>query len=99
VSSTSAYEAGAIAALGFVYSLRRLQAKWEAAREFWKGEIREEARLVLKKTEELLRKVLKDGGRPKPDPQDVEARMEARAVVERATHALEKLTRVDGLGT
>ncbi|KAI4123282.1 MAG: hypothetical protein LQ347_006215, partial [Umbilicaria vellea] len=38
LSTTSAYEAGAIAALGFVWSMRRLQRKWEAARAFWEGE-------------------------------------------------------------
>jgi hypothetical protein len=32
ISTTSIYEAGAIAAFGFVYSMRRLQKKWETAR-------------------------------------------------------------------
>jgi hypothetical protein len=91
-SSASAYEAGAIAALGLVYSLRRLQTKWEAAREFWKGEIREEGRLALKETEDLMRKVVNEGGKPMADPVEVEARKGARESVEKAMKALRKLT-------
>ena len=35
VSTTSPYEAGAIAAVGLVWSLRRLQTGWEKARSMW----------------------------------------------------------------
>lgn len=46
-----AYEAGAVAALGVVWSLRRLQKKWEAARAYWEGEVREEGRKAVRATE------------------------------------------------
>ena len=63
ISTTSVYEAGAIAALGFVYSMRRLQRRWEEGREQWVGMVREEGRKVLKSVEDVVRTVVKDGGR------------------------------------
>ncbi|TAQ91252.1 hypothetical protein B7494_g420 [Chlorociboria aeruginascens] len=62
--STSFYEAGAIGALGIVWSLRRMQNKWESAREFWEGEVREEGRKAVKGIEGAVAKMLKDGNKP-----------------------------------
>lgn len=52
-----AYEAGAVAALGIVWSMRRLQKKWEAARSYWEGEVREEGRKAVKATEASVEEV------------------------------------------
>jgi hypothetical protein len=45
------YEAGSVAALGIVWSMRRLQKKWETARSYWEGEVREEGRKAVRATE------------------------------------------------
>ncbi|KAI1812668.1 hypothetical protein GGS20DRAFT_521537 [Poronia punctata] len=52
--STSLYEAGAIAALGIVWSMRRMQKQWEKARDFWEGEVREEGRKAVRNVEEAM---------------------------------------------
>lgn len=49
--STGLYEAGAVAALGVVWSLRRMQGKWESARKFWEGGVREEGRRAVRSVE------------------------------------------------
>ncbi|RGP76217.1 hypothetical protein FSPOR_340 [Fusarium sporotrichioides] len=54
VSSFSIFEAGAVAALGVVWSASRLQKKWDAARSFWEGEVREEGRKALRGVEESV---------------------------------------------
>lgn len=62
--STSVYEAGAVAALGIVWSLRRMQGKWEAARRFWEVEVREEGRKAIRGTESLMITVLSQSDSP-----------------------------------
>ncbi|KAK0635353.1 hypothetical protein B0T17DRAFT_604528 [Bombardia bombarda] len=52
------YEAGSIAALGVVLSLRRLQKKWDGARAFWEGEVREEGRKAVRASEASVEEVL-----------------------------------------
>jgi hypothetical protein len=90
VSSTTLFEAGAVAAFGFVLSLKRLQSKWEGAREFWEGELREEGRKALKTTEEAVKDVLvKRKG--KVDPQEVKDLKSAAEAVERAVSAVEQV--------
>ncbi|KAH6611381.1 hypothetical protein Trco_001401 [Trichoderma cornu-damae] len=56
--SSTVFEAGAVAALGLVYSLGRMQKKWETAREFWEGEVREEGRKAVRAAEESAGEVL-----------------------------------------
>ena len=53
-SVTTIYEAAAVALLGVVYSSGRMQKKWERAREFWEGEVREEGRKAVKAAEESV---------------------------------------------
>jgi hypothetical protein len=60
-SSFGIYESGAVAALGIVWSLRRLQHKWETARQFWESEVREEGRKAVRATESSVANIL-DGG-------------------------------------
>lgn len=58
-STTSIYEAGAVAALGIVWSMRRLQTRWERARDFWEEEVREEGRRAIRDVEGSVENVLK----------------------------------------
>ncbi|KAG6011883.1 hypothetical protein E4U43_008054 [Claviceps pusilla] len=56
--SSTVYEAGAVAALGIVYGLGRVQKKWDAARTFWEGEVREEGRKAVRAAEKSVAVVL-----------------------------------------
>ncbi|KID91958.1 hypothetical protein MGU_00869 [Metarhizium guizhouense ARSEF 977] len=60
--ASTIYEAGAVAALGIVYSLGRLQKRWDAARTFWEGEVREEGRKAVRGAEESVATVLESNG-------------------------------------
>ena len=83
--STSLYEAGAVAALGLVWSLRRMQGKWETARKFWEGEVREEGRKAVRGIEDAVGNVLSPTSNPMEEDQELE---KAKEVVERAAAAL-----------
>ncbi|KAF7933350.1 hypothetical protein EAE99_003235 [Botrytis elliptica] len=52
--STTLYEAGAVAAFGIVWSMRRMQTKWETARAYWEGEVREEGRKAVRNVETIV---------------------------------------------
>jgi hypothetical protein len=56
-------ESGAIAALGLVWTLRRLQKKWKSEREGWEAEVREHGRVVLSEVEDVLRRVVRENER------------------------------------
>ena len=89
-STTSLYEAGTIAAVGAVYSLWRLQKRWEAARAVWVGAIREEGRRVLRDAETLWRGVVDHGAqRGSPNDAGIEERKLATTAVGRVRKALE----------
>ncbi|CAM1508050.1 Fc.00g048980.m01.CDS01 [Cosmosporella sp. VM-42] len=91
--SSTVYEAGAVAALGIMYSLSRLQKKWEAARGFWEGEVREEGRKAVRGAEESVSEVL-DGGKVVEGEATVEATDElanARELVAKAEDALARM--------
>lgn len=91
ISTSSIYEAGAIAALGFVYSLHRLQSKWSSARKNWEGSVMEEGRRVLRDVEERMRGMVRNGARKVEDVREVENRKLILQRLERARNALEKL--------
>ncbi|KAL5335837.1 hypothetical protein BJX70DRAFT_308726 [Aspergillus crustosus] len=61
--TSSIYETCTIAAVGLLYSLRRQQRKWEAARSFWEEEVRDTGRTALLETEEQLRANVREGGK------------------------------------
>ena len=82
------YEGGAIAALGLVWALRRLQKKWSKERELFAGSVREDGRKVLAEVEESLRKIVKDGGRSSVRPEDAIAWREAKEAIQRCEEAL-----------
>jgi hypothetical protein len=94
LSSFGASESGAVAALGLVWSLRRLQKKWETAREYWQSEVREEGRKAVRAVEisvgDALDKAIRDGSRANEDALLAELR-QARELVQRAEKALAKL--------
>jgi hypothetical protein len=83
--STGLYEAGAVAALGIVWSLRRMQGKWETARSFWEGEVREEGRKAVRGVEGAVAGVLSRSSRPVEEDQELKKAQEA---VEQAETAL-----------
>ncbi|TKA62443.1 hypothetical protein B0A49_10674 [Cryomyces minteri] len=91
ISTTSAFEAAAVAALGAVWSLRRMQKRWEGARAFWEGEVREEGRVALRESEEVVGRIVERGGRARPDEEGARDRDRAREGVRRAREALERL--------
>ncbi|KAL8371565.1 hypothetical protein RB595_001383 [Gaeumannomyces hyphopodioides] len=94
MSAFGAYEAGAVAALGTVWSLRQMQRSWEAAREYWEGQVREEGRKAVRAVEAsvdevLLRTAAEDGADDDDDATRELAR--ARGLVGRAEEALAEL--------
>ncbi|KAJ0116149.1 hypothetical protein J7T55_005095 [Diaporthe amygdali] len=94
LSTFGASESGAVAALGIVWSLRRLQKKWESAREYWQSEVREEGRKAVRAVEisvgETLDKAVRDGSAANKDALLAELR-QARELVRKAEDALAKL--------
>ena len=98
VSTTSVYEAGAIAALGFVWSLRRLQREWERARKRWEDLMREDGATVLRGVEGGWRGVVGRGGVGVVDEGAREGWREAREGVERVRRVLEMVRGRDGGG-
>jgi hypothetical protein len=93
VTSTSLFEAGAVAAFGFVFSLKRMQSKWETAREYWEKEVREEGRKALKETEEGVKGVISEGGKADTTKEGDEDRELARKAVERVKEALARVAK------
>ena len=91
VSSSTVYEAGAIAAAGLVLSLRRLQKKWEHAREEWAMGIREEGAEELRSVEQLLRDTVNKGGEVKFDFDADRRRRIAREALEEVQDALDEI--------
>lgn len=92
VSTTSPYEAGTIAAVGLVWSLRRLQTRWENARATWEAQIREDGRSVLRNMEEVARETVREGGMGEVDELGREERRVAREAVARAEKVLEGMS-------
>ncbi|KAI2643126.1 hypothetical protein GGS21DRAFT_72 [Xylaria nigripes] len=58
--TTTIYEAGAFAALGIVWSMKRMQKQWQTARKFWEGEVREEGRKAVRSIEEAMASALRE---------------------------------------
>ena len=87
LSTTTLYEAGAVAALGLVWAARGVQKEWETARKGWAGEVREEGRQALRETESAVRAVIADCGRPIVDSVGEEDRKKAQAAIDRVSDA------------
>lgn len=95
LSSFGGYEAGAVAAFGIVWSLRRLQKNWESAREYWQGEVREEGRKAVKAVSISVADAMRGAVEQRGKSADEEAALvelrEARELVQRAEEALGRL--------
>lgn len=87
--TASVYEVGAVAALGVVVALRRLQKRWEGERARWEGEVREVGRETLREAEAEARAAVLRGGVVDVDPGAREDREVARRAVDRARVALD----------
>ncbi|KAH8720553.1 hypothetical protein HC256_000943 [Beauveria bassiana] len=83
------YEAGAVAALGIVYSLGRMQKKWETARRFWEGDVREEGRKAVRAVEESVSQALV--AQDSLSPAQAEELQKAKEFVSRAEELLSRL--------
>ncbi|KAL6722327.1 hypothetical protein ACLMJK_001434 [Lecanora helva] len=90
ISTTSPFEAGAVAAAGLIYSLQRLQRRWETARAEWEIEIREEGRRILRLTENIARQPV-DEYKPDCDEMGVEERAVAAKAIADVQNALRTL--------
>ncbi|KAK3373599.1 hypothetical protein B0T24DRAFT_269821 [Lasiosphaeria ovina] len=92
LSALGAYECGAIAALGIVWSLRRLQKKWDAARDFWEGEVREEGRKAVRASEASIAEVLDRATKSQGDGFELLGELRrAKDIIQRAEGALARL--------
>jgi hypothetical protein len=87
------YEAGAVAALGFVWSLRRLQTKWSRERTAFTQTARENGRRVLIDVEQQLRALIEKGGRTSIDRTSEREWREARKVINACREAILRLGR------
>lgn len=89
--SGTIYEAGAVAALGVMWSLSQLQKKWDAARSFWEGEVREEGRKAVRGAEDSVAEVLVGGGKHETTLEGTEELDKVREMVAKAEDALVRL--------
>lgn len=89
ISSVSIYEASAIAAVGFVYSMRRLQRLWSLKKDVWQETVRETGRKVLRGAEDKMRAMVMEGGKHVVGESEEEEERERRA----AREGLERVRR------
>ncbi|UNI18616.1 hypothetical protein JDV02_004871 [Purpureocillium takamizusanense] len=89
--ASTLYEAGAVAALGVVYSLSHMQKRWETARGFWEGEVREEGRKAVRGAEESVAAVLDNGAAVKASEQEAQELQSVRELVAKAEDALSRI--------
>jgi hypothetical protein len=89
-AGSAAAEAGAVAALGLVWSLRRMQTKWGSKRSEFEIAVRENGRRVLAEVEGQLRVIVSRGGQVNVRVEDVQTWQRARDGVDGARRALEK---------
>lgn len=82
---------GAVAALGAVWSLRRLQRRWSQERDTFAAALREDGRKVLAEVESQLRTIVQAGGRAHVSREDQRGWQRARAAIERCRDALDRV--------
>ncbi|KAH0545300.1 hypothetical protein FGG08_000599 [Glutinoglossum americanum] len=92
LSSFSIYESGVVAALGLVWSLRRLQKKWEAVKREWQEEVREEGRRAARETERTVWEILETVGKEHKSLEGEGERQKARGDLLAIREALERLS-------
>jgi hypothetical protein len=89
--TTGFYEAGAVAALGIIWSMRRMQKRWEAARKFWEGEVKEEGRKAVRDVVMTVEKVLDQSVITEDESAKDQELEKAKQLVQKATEALGRL--------
>ncbi|KAH0271238.1 Metallo-dependent phosphatase, partial [Aureobasidium melanogenum] len=94
-SGTMLAESGAIAALGLVWTLRRLQKKWQGEIETWAAEVREHGRVVLSEVEDVLRTVVRENERGVLRQTDIEDWQRAREALKEVKKALGDVEEVE----
>ena len=95
LSGLGTFECGAIAALGIALSCKRLQDKWDAAREYWEGEVREEGRKAIRATEASVAEVLDKAAKtPKAEADMTVQLQQLRKAEELIAQAEEALARI-----
>lgn len=87
------YEAGAIASLGLVWSLRRLQKLWGKEREGLALTLQEDGRRVLAEVEAHLIKIVREGGKVNVLAEDEEGVRVAQAAMAECRQALADVVR------
>ncbi len=92
IRTGSVYESATIVALGTAYALRRMQGDWQAQCKALEDGLLETGRTVLRQTEERMRQLVRDGGKPVEDDVGVKARREALQAVTNARSALKTLS-------
>lgn len=90
-SGFAIYEAGAIAALGLVWSLRRLQRLWGKERDGFSTAVQDNGRKVLVEIETQLTQLVRQGGRARPIAADTQSFERARLAIEKCRQALAAL--------
>lgn len=91
ISTTSVYEAGAIAAVGIVYSMQRLQKKWNFAINNWEANVREEGRRTLREVEEKMKTMMLEEDEGDSETFKDRDRWVARRAIEVVKEELDKL--------
>ncbi|KAI5867215.1 hypothetical protein GGS23DRAFT_547351 [Durotheca rogersii] len=94
--TTTLYEAGAVAALGIVWSMRRMQERWEAARGFWEDEVREEGRKAVRGVEGVVGQALSSSSSPGRATDRVDDGGEGRVELDRAKGLVERAQEILG---
>lgn len=92
VTTTTLYEAGTIAAVGFMFSAYRLQTKWEKARHNWITGVEIEGKRTLDEVEKASREVVETGGRSMMDKTGMTERANARNAISEVRRSLAKLS-------
>ncbi|KAH9845623.1 hypothetical protein Tdes44962_MAKER06458 [Teratosphaeria destructans] len=91
VAFTDMYAAGAVASLGLVWSLRRLQKLWGRERDGFTDVIREDGRKVLGELENVLRSIVQDGGKVEVRSEDKQSWTSARKAIASVRDELAKI--------
>ncbi|RMY80930.1 hypothetical protein D0861_08467 [Hortaea werneckii] len=92
-TSGDLFAGGAVAALGLVWSLRRLQKLWGKERESFAVTVKEDGRNVLAEVERQMRRLVKEGGKIDLQEEDLRSWREARVALERCRSALGDLAK------
>ena len=91
ITTGSIYESATIVALGTAYALRRMQGDWQTQCQALEEGLLNTGRTVLRRTEERMRQLVRDGGRIVEGDVEARTRSEAVEAIENARKVLKKL--------